>query len=83
MNIREFDIPSVKLAVPKRFEDDRGVFQEIWSDRLFRRDVSDTAFVQDNQSVSKNKGTVHGLISKSDRMNRASWFGLCEDRFLT
>jgi dTDP-4-dehydrorhamnose 3,5-epimerase-like enzyme len=43
MTIRGFDIPGLKLVVPKRFEGDRGVFQETWSDRLFRRDLSEAS----------------------------------------
>ena len=61
MDIREFEIPDVKLIVPKRFCDVRGYFAETWSDRLFRREVANVAFVQDNQSVSAKKGTVRGL----------------------
>src|SRR5277367_2696320 len=35
MVIREFEIPEVKLIVPKRFTDERGFFSETWSDRWF------------------------------------------------
>jgi dTDP-4-dehydrorhamnose 3,5-epimerase len=61
MDIREFEIPELKLLVPKRFTDPRGFFCETWSDRLFRRDIADVAFVQDNQSLNAKKGTVRGL----------------------
>jgi dTDP-4-dehydrorhamnose 3,5-epimerase len=61
MDIREFEIPGIKLVVPKRFSDARGYFQEIWSDRLFREKIENVTFVQDNQSVSTRKGTLRGL----------------------
>ena len=61
MNIGEFDIPGLKLIIPKRFSDVRGHFQETWSDRLFREKIGNVTFVQDNQSTSIKKGTVRGL----------------------
>jgi dTDP-4-dehydrorhamnose 3,5-epimerase len=61
MDIREFEIRDVKLIVPKRFVDARGHFVEVWSDRLFREQVADMAFVQDNQSMSAKSGTLRGL----------------------
>jgi dTDP-4-dehydrorhamnose 3,5-epimerase len=61
MNIGEFDIPGLKLIIPKRFSDIRGSFQETWSDTSFREKIGDVTFVQDNQSNSIKKGTVRGL----------------------
>ena len=61
MKIRTFNIPDLKLVVPKRFSDARGHFSEIWSDRLFRIQIADMTFVQDNQSMSAKKGTLRGL----------------------
>jgi dTDP-4-dehydrorhamnose 3,5-epimerase len=61
MNIGEFETPGVKLIVPKRFGDARGYFSETWSDRLFREEVANVTFVQDNQSMSAKKGTLRGL----------------------
>jgi dTDP-4-dehydrorhamnose 3,5-epimerase len=66
MNAREFDVPGVKLILPKRFSDARGYFCETWSDRIFRQEIANVAFVQDNQSVSAKKvsakkGTLRGL----------------------
>ena len=61
MQVRELSIPDVKLIVPRRFSDVRGYFAETWSDRLFRQEVADVTFVQDNQSVSAKKGTLRGL----------------------
>jgi dTDP-4-dehydrorhamnose 3,5-epimerase len=61
MDIRLLDIPDVKLIRPKRFGDVRGYFSETWSDRLFREEIANVSFVQDNQSVSARKGTLRGL----------------------
>jgi dTDP-4-dehydrorhamnose 3,5-epimerase len=61
MDIKECEIAAVKLITPKQFTDARGSFCELWSDRPFRKEVADVAFVQDNQSVSRLRGTVRGL----------------------
>jgi dTDP-4-dehydrorhamnose 3,5-epimerase len=61
MNIREFDIPDLKLIVPNRYSDVRGHFQETWNDRLFREKIGNVTFVQDNQSRSIKRGTLRGL----------------------
>jgi dTDP-4-dehydrorhamnose 3,5-epimerase len=61
MDVREFEIPDLKLIVPKRFIDLRGYFSETWSDRMFRREIANVHFVQDNQSVTAKKGTLRGL----------------------
>jgi dTDP-4-dehydrorhamnose 3,5-epimerase len=61
MEIREQEIRDVKLVVPKRFSDPRGFFCETWSDRVFRTEIANATFVQDNRSVSAKKGTLRGL----------------------
>ena len=61
MTIRELEIPAVKLIVPKRFSDARGYFSETWNEHLFRQEVANVTFVQDNQSLSAKKGTLRGL----------------------
>jgi dTDP-4-dehydrorhamnose 3,5-epimerase len=61
MDIQECEIADVKLITPRQFVDARGSFCEIWIDRVFRREVENVTFVQDNQSISRFKGTVRGL----------------------
>jgi dTDP-4-dehydrorhamnose 3,5-epimerase len=61
IKISGFEIPEIKLIVPKRFSDTRGYFSEMWSERLFREEVANVTFVQDNQSMSTKKGTLRGL----------------------
>ena len=61
MTIRELKISAVKLILPARFSDARGYFSETWSEHLFREEVANVTFVQDNQSMSLKKGTLRGL----------------------
>jgi dTDP-4-dehydrorhamnose 3,5-epimerase len=55
------DIPGVKLVRPAKFADHRGFFSEVYS----RRDLAEAGisveFVQDNQSLSVESGTVRGM----------------------
>jgi dTDP-4-dehydrorhamnose 3,5-epimerase len=61
LRIETLEIPELKLIVAKRFDDTRGHFQELWSERACREKVEDVSFVQDNQSFSIKKGTLRGL----------------------
>jgi dTDP-4-dehydrorhamnose 3,5-epimerase len=61
MRIKALEIPELKLIVAKRFADSRGYLQEAWSDRVFRENVEDVTFFQDNQTLSIKKGTLRGL----------------------
>lgn len=54
-------IADIVKIVPTRHGDDRGYFSEIFRDAWFREHVADVAFVQDNQSLSVEKGTLRGL----------------------
>lgn len=54
-------IPDVIKISPRRHSDDRGYFVELFRDDLFRAHVGDVAFVQHNQSLSRQPGTVRGL----------------------
>jgi dTDP-4-dehydrorhamnose 3,5-epimerase len=61
MQVTELEIPAVKLIVPKRFNDRRGFFSEIYNSRLLAdAGITDT-FVQDNLSLSTDVGTIRGL----------------------
>lgn len=66
MNIDHFDIDGVVLFTPRRFGDDRGYFMETFRQSSFDEAVGGPViFVQDNQSLSKDKGTVRGLHFQS------------------
>jgi dTDP-4-dehydrorhamnose 3,5-epimerase len=60
MNIIPTTIPDVKIIEPRVFEDARGYFFESFSQKLFNEKVSDTVFVQDNESRS-TYGVLRGL----------------------
>lgn len=60
MNIIQTAIEGVVIIEPKVFGDDRGYFFESFSQREFEEKVSNTVFVQDNESLSRY-GVVRGL----------------------
>ena len=61
MQVTKLAIPDVLLLRPKRHGDARGYFVETFNDRSFRREVGDVVFVQDNEALSAQQGTVRGL----------------------
>lgn len=61
MQVKTFEIDGVVLITPPRFGDARGWFVEAWKDSWFRENVADVGFVQDNQSMSAQVGTIRGL----------------------
>ena len=60
-SIAPLDIPAVLLITPKRFGDPRGFFSETYNSDAFAANGIETAFVQDNHSVSEAVGTIRGL----------------------
>ncbi|MFC7396683.1 dTDP-4-dehydrorhamnose 3,5-epimerase [Chelatococcus sp. GCM10030263] len=54
-------IPDVILAVPDRFGDHRGYFTETYVKERFAAQGITADFVQDNESLSPQKGTLRGL----------------------
>jgi len=61
MDIVELAIPDVKIIRAKKFGDHRGFFSETYSKRVFDAAGLALDFVQDNQSLSAEVGTVRGL----------------------
>lgn len=61
MIFRETSIQGVFIIVLRKFSDARGHFAETFHQELFRRNVGDFTFVQDNQSLSVAAGTIRGL----------------------
>lgn len=59
--IEKTAIEGVLIVTPKRFADARGHFAETWNARRWREHGIDLDFVQDNQSLSVEAGTVRGL----------------------
>jgi dTDP-4-dehydrorhamnose 3,5-epimerase len=66
VKIEETTLPGVLILTPRRFGDHRGFFSESWNRRtLTQAGVDLPEFVQDNHSVSAQKGTVRGLHFQS------------------
>lgn len=66
MEFENFHISGVALIRPKKFGDDRGFFMEAFKDSWFRSNIEDVTFVQDNQSLSAQVGTIRGLHYQTD-----------------
>jgi dTDP-4-dehydrorhamnose 3,5-epimerase len=66
MKISSFDIAGLKLLVPRHMGDERGYFAETFRADVFVRECGDIAFVQDNESLSANAGTIRGLHFQSE-----------------
>lgn len=61
MEIRKFDLDGVFEIIPRKIEDSRGYFSEIFRLNAFSELAPGTEFVQDNQSLSVRQGTIRGL----------------------
>ena len=61
MQIDEFGISGVKLLVLRKHGDHRGFFSEVYNKQVLAEAGIDLDFVQDNHSLSAEKGTVRGL----------------------
>lgn len=63
--IKKTKLAGVLQITPRRHGDNRGFFSETWNARLFGDLGIDIDFVQDNQSLSREVGTVRGLHFQS------------------
>ncbi len=87
MSFVSLDIPDVKVFSLKKFGDDRGYFSETYSEKLLQSAGINVRFVQDNQSLSKEKGIIRGLHmqappfdqAKLVRVNRGRILDVCVD----
>lgn len=61
MNIEPLAIPDVLLITPAKFADSRGFFSETWNQAKLAAHGFAETFVQDNQSLSTQAGTIRGL----------------------
>jgi dTDP-4-dehydrorhamnose 3,5-epimerase len=61
MEVTRLEIPDVMLITPKRHNDARGFFSETYNQAEFAKIGIVASFVQDNHSLSRQKGTVRGL----------------------
>lgn len=58
-------IDAVMSVKPPKFGDHRGFFSEVYNQKAFADAGIDIAFVQDNHSLSGDRGTVRGLHFQS------------------
>lgn len=61
MNADDLHIADVKVLMPKKHGDHRGFFSEVYNRRALAEAGVEIEFVQDNHSLSAEKGTVRGL----------------------
>lgn len=61
MKVEKLAVPEVLLITPARFGDHRGFFSEVFNRERFAAAGVDADFVQDNQSLSRERGVVRGL----------------------
>lgn len=66
MKIETFEILGPKLINPIIHGDNRGYFFEAFKEEWFSQNVENVNFVQDNQSYSKEIGTIRGLHYQSE-----------------
>ena len=65
MLVEKTSLPNVYIIKPSRLVDDRGFFEESWSNATFIDNDLNISFVQDNHSYSKELGTLRGLHYQS------------------
>jgi dTDP-4-dehydrorhamnose 3,5-epimerase len=61
MEFRTFDLEGPFEIIPRKIEDERGYFSEIFRLNTFAELAPGTEFVQENQSLSIRAGTIRGL----------------------
>jgi dTDP-4-dehydrorhamnose 3,5-epimerase len=62
MNVEALEIPEVLLITPPKFGDSRGFFSETFNaKKLLAATGIDGTFVQDNHSLSRQRGVIRGL----------------------
>jgi dTDP-4-dehydrorhamnose 3,5-epimerase len=60
MQVTDLGLCGLKLITPRRFQDERGWFAEVYNRSAFSQADLPTEFVQDNQSYSR-QGVLRGL----------------------
>lgn len=61
MKVEALSLPGVLKVTPARFGDNRGFFSETYNQKAMAEAGIPQTFVQDNQSLSCQKGVVRGL----------------------
>src|ERR1700712_5114932 len=67
MKVQALAIPEVLLITPNKFGDSRGFFSETFNAKKLSVEADiDGPFVQDNHSLSRQKGVIRGLHCQID-----------------
>jgi dTDP-4-dehydrorhamnose 3,5-epimerase len=61
VEVRSTDIPDVKVIKPRKYGDHRGFFSETYNKKALADAGITLDFVQDNHSLSVEKGVIRGL----------------------
>lgn len=61
IRIEELSLPGLFRISPQRFGDERGWFSEVWNREVFAAAGLAFEWFQDNQSLSRQAGTIRGL----------------------
>lgn len=65
MEFRRFPVAGPIEVIPRKIEDDRGYFSETYKAKDFEAEAGKIEFVQENQSLSLNAGTIRGIHFQS------------------
>jgi dTDP-4-dehydrorhamnose 3,5-epimerase len=68
MDVRTFEVEGPLEIIPRKIEDSRGYFSEIFRLDTFASHAHSVEFVQDNQSLSVKTGTIRGIHFQSHPM---------------
>jgi len=71
VEVRALDLDGVVEIRPARHADDRGFFSETWNKARWREAGIDADFVQDNHSLSRQRGVLRGLHYQAPPMVQA------------
>lgn len=82
LDVQPTAIPDVKILTPKRFDDERGFFSEVYNRRRFEELGLDLDFVQDNHSFSARAGTIRGLHFQSPPFAQSKFVRVTRGRVL-
>jgi len=68
MDVRTFELEGPLEMIPRKIEDSRGYFSEVFRLDTFVEHAPAVDFVQDNQSLSVKTGTIRGIHFQSPPM---------------
>ena len=71
VEVRALDLDGVVEIHPARHADDRGFFSETWNKARWREAGIDADFIQDNHSLSRQRGVLRGLHYQAPPMAQA------------